>query len=237
MTVISSPPPSGGATAIERVPPLRNGDRLSGPEFERRYAAMAEVKKAELIEGQVYMPSPVSQEGHGGPHFDVVTWLGVYRAATPGVAGGDNSSLRLDLDNVPQADACLMIRTHAGRSKVDAGGYVIVAPELIVEVAASSVSYDLHQKLHVYRKHGVSEYVVWRTEDRQVDWFALRNGSYERLELTPDGFYKSEVFPGLWLAPDALVSGDLATVLEVLARGLATPEHAAFLTRLASHAG
>ena len=39
--------------------PLENGDRLTRKEFERRYALMSHVKKAELIEGVVYMSSPI----------------------------------------------------------------------------------------------------------------------------------------------------------------------------------
>src|SRR5262245_6655339 len=91
--------------AAKKIPPLQNGDRLTSAEFERRYDAMPNLKKAELIEGVVYMPSPVSFEEHGAPHFDVISWLGMYRMMTPGIRGGDNASLRLDLDNMPQPDA------------------------------------------------------------------------------------------------------------------------------------
>src|ERR1700726_2127100 len=91
------------------IPPLENGDHLSRAEFERRYEAMPEVKKAELIEGVVYMPSPVRHTQHGIQHIALSTWLGNYWSATPGVSPGDNSTVRLDLDNVPQPDALLMI--------------------------------------------------------------------------------------------------------------------------------
>lgn len=226
---------------VEDVPELRPGDRLTRAEFERRYAAMPQVKKAELIEGIVYMPSPVTQEEHGGPHFDVITWLGVYRAATTGVEGGDNSSLRLDLDNEPQPDAFLRILPEFGGQSRDSGKYVAGAPELIAEVAASSASYDLHDKLHAYRRNEVREYVVWRVWDRAIDWFVLREDRYERLSPDPNGHYQSLVFPGLWLDPAALLRGDMAQVLAVLHQGLATAEHAAFLSRLvqqrASHPG
>src|SRR5438309_9397580 len=78
------------------VPPLRQGDHLTADEFLRRYEAMPEVNKAELIEGRVYMPSPVSSDDHGDPHFDLIWWLGAYRVATPGLKGSDNATVRLN---------------------------------------------------------------------------------------------------------------------------------------------
>jgi Uma2 family endonuclease len=216
----------------EELPPLRAGDRLTRDEFERRYRAMPDVNKAELIEGVVYMPSPVSTDEHGSPHFDLIGWLAAYRAQTPGVQGGDNSTLRLDWDNAPQPDAFLRILPEFGGQSRTEDGYVVGAPELLAEVSASSASYDLHDKLNAYRRNGVREYVVWRVWDREIDWFVLRGGRFERLPLTPDGLYKSEVFPGLWLDPAALTEGELARVLEVLQQGLAAPEHAAFVERL-----
>jgi Uma2 family endonuclease len=218
--------------ATGTIPLLENGDRLTRAEFERRYDAMPELTKAELIEGVVYMPSPVSVD-HDGPHFDLITWLGTYRAATPGVRGGDNGSLRLDLDNMPQPDAYLMILpTHGGQARIGADRYVVGGPELIAEVAASSVSYDLHDKLKAYRRNEVREYVVWRVLDQVVDWFVLREGRYEPLLVDEAGLYKSEVFPGLWLDPTTLLRGDLASVLQTLQQGLASPEHAALVARL-----
>lgn len=220
--------PTGG-----RVPELRAGDRLSRAEFERRYAAMPHVKKAELIEGIVYMPSPVSQEEHSGPHFKLITWLGVYAASTPGVEGGDNGTLRLDLDNEPQPDAFLRILPECGGQSRNDGKYVGGAPELIAEVAASSASYDLHDKLRAYRRNGVCEYLVWRVWDRAIDWFGLREGQYEQLCRGPEGHLESQVLPGLRLDPEALLRGDLARVLAVAQQGLATPAHEDFVRRLA----
>jgi Uma2 family endonuclease len=214
-------------------PTLENGDRLTRPEFERRYEAMPFLKKAELIEGVVYMPSPVRQPEHSGPHFNMIAWLGHYLMFTPGVEGGDNATLRLDLDNEPQPDAFLMIASrHGGQARVDDEGYVAGAPELIAEVAASSVSYDLGDKRNVYRRSGVREYVVWRVLDRAIDWFILRDGRYETLLPHGNGVYKSEVFPGLWLNVDALLRGDLPAVGETVREGVATAAHAAFLNRL-----
>src|SRR5579862_9382829 len=168
--------------APEQIPPLQHGDHLSRDEFERRYDAMPHSIKAELIDGVVYMSSPVNHVDHGRPHFKVIAWLGQYAALTPGVDGGDNSSLRLDLDSEPQPDAFLMLLpTHGGKAGIDADGYVGRAPEIIAEVAASSVSYDLGVKLNAYQRCGVREYVVWSVVVGEIDWFVLREGAYERL--------------------------------------------------------
>jgi len=220
------------APSTMHVPELRAGDRLTRAEFERRYEAMPHVKKAELIEGVVYMPSPVSQKNHGGPSFKVVAWLGLYESATPGVEGGDNATIRLDLENEPQPDAFLRIRPALGGQSRDSGDYIGGAPELIAEVAATSASYDLHDKLRAYQRNGVLEYVVWRVWDRAIDWFVLREDRYVPLPLNAAGHYQSEVFPGLWLDPAALIRGDLAQVMAVLQQGLASPEHADFVRRL-----
>jgi Uma2 family endonuclease len=215
-------------------PPLESGDHLTRAEFERRYQAMPHLKKAELIEGVVFVPSPVTYGKHARPHFHLNGWLFQYATATLGVDGGDNASLRLDLDNEPQPDAFLMILpSHGGQARIDEDDYVAGGPELVAEVAASSQSYDLHAKLHVYRRSGVREYLVWRVRDRAIDWFALREGRYELLPPGADGIYRSEILPGLWLDPAALVGGDAAAVVRILQQGLATPEHELFVAQLA----
>ncbi len=221
------------AASPEAVPPLENGDVLTRVEFERRYEAMPHLKKAELIEGVVYVPSPVRHSYHGHQHAHLMNWLGHYEAHTPGVEVSGNATVRLDLDNEPQPDVLLFIDPACGgQARIDADGYIEGAPELVAEVAASSASYDLHAKLRVYRRNGAREYIVWRVLDQEIDWFVLRAGQYERLPLDAERLYRSEVFPGLWLDPAALLRGDLATVLAVVQRGLASPDHAAFATRL-----
>jgi Uma2 family endonuclease len=220
--------------AAPEVPVLEPGDRLTREEFERRYAAMPDLKKAELIEGVVYMPSPVRARRHGNPHAKIITWLGYYEAKTPGVEVADNATARLDLDNEPQPDAMLYVAPElGGQVRITADDYIEAAPELVAEVASSSASYDLNTKLHVYRRSGVREYVVWRVLDGAIDWFVLRGGRYERLEPDERGVVRSEFFPGLWLDMAALLRGDLAGVLQVLDEGLATEQHAAFAVQLA----
>jgi Uma2 family endonuclease len=222
-----------GAKHKHALPPLENGDRLTRAEFERRYDAMPDLQKAELIEGVVYVPSPVRHRQHGAPHAQLLGWLVLYAAHTPGVEVSDNSSVRLDLDNEPQPDALLLIDPACGgQALISADGIIEGAPELVAEVASSSVSYDLHVKLHVYRRNGVREYLVWRVLEQAIDWFVLRAGQYERLPVEANGLLRSEVFAGLWLDPAALLRGDLATVLAVVQQGMASPEHAALVTRL-----
>ena len=219
----------------EPIRPLEPGDRLTRAEFERRYEAMPELKKAELIEGVVYMPSPVRFPQHGKPHWNSIAWLSTYEMHTPGVTGGDNTTLRFDNDNMPQPDALLMVEPAlGGQASIDKDGYIQGAPELVAEVASSSVSIDLHAKLHVYRRSGVREYIVWRVLDRAIDWFLLREGKYVLLLAGDDRVLRSEVFPGLWLNSPAMLDGKLDVVIETLQQGIASKEHQDFVGQLQS---
>ena len=219
--------------AKQTIPPLENGDRLTRAEFERRYDAMPQLKKAELIEGVVHMSSPVRLEHHAEPHAHFIIWLGYYRAYTRGVRCGDNGTIRLDLDNEPQPDAFLFIDPACGgHAQIDEDDYITLAPELVGEITSSRASYDLHTKLTVYRRNEVREYIVWRVQDRAVDWFVLRDGQFEAAAPDANGIYRSVTFPGLWLDVPALLRDDLARVIAVVQEGLATPEHAAFVARL-----
>ena len=219
-------------------PALEPGDHLSRDEFERRYDAMPWLKKAELIEGIVYMPPAVRLTYHAQPHGIILTWMGVYWGSTPGLFFGDNASVRLDEANMPQPDAVMIIKPDlGGQAIVSEDNYIEGGPELVVEISASTASFDLHTKLQVYRRHNVREYLVWRVLDRAIDWFVLREGEYVRLTVGDDGTCRSEVFPGLWLDPAALVKEDVNRVLEVLRQGIDSPEHAAFVARLNPPAG
>ena len=232
-------------THQSKILPLENGDceasrrhRLSRVEFERRYQAMPEVKKAELIEGRVYIASPV-RIIHGQPHAYIMTWLGVYCAATPRTQFADNTTVRLDTDNEPQPDA--LLRIEGGQSQIDVDDYVRGAPELIVEIATSTASYDLQEKLQVYRRNGVQEYLVWQVSDkpngmaslRIFDWFRLQDGEYIKLQ-SEENIIKSQVFPGLWLAIDSLLNYDLAEVIATVQQGLATKEHQDFVIEISN---
>ena len=223
--------PAGPAPGISE-PLLEAGDRLSRDEFERRYERMPYVKKAELIEGIVYMPSPVRAKNHAEPHGCLATWLGVYAAETPGVKCFTNSTVRLDLDNEPQPDLSLLkLPARGGQARISSDDYIEGAPELAVEIVGSSRAYDLHQKKDAYRRNGVCEYLAWITGQQRLFWWALCEGEYQELAPADHGLLKSGVFPGLWLDAGALMRGDMKEVLAAVRRGLDSPEHRAFLAR------
>ncbi|MEG3975600.1 Uma2 family endonuclease [Microcoleus sp. herbarium8] len=232
IAIANSDKRENGKSAIDLIP-LESGDRLTRHEFERRYEMMPHGKKAELIEGVVYMAAALRHRKHGKPHSLIMTWLGVYYAATPGVDLSDAATVRLDEDSEPQPDALLRIDV-GGQSTVSDDDYLEGAPELVVEIAASSASYDLHDKLRIYRRHRVQEYLVWRTYQQRFDWLRLREGEYIALEPNADGIICSEIFPGLQLSVSALLAGNLAEVLVVLQQGLDTAEHQAFVEQLSS---
>ena len=188
--------PKLAATGTTAIPPLENGDHLTRDEFERRWNAMPELKHAELIEGVVHMPSPIRMRHHSGPRFDLISWLGFYRFATPGVLGGDNGSVRMDLENMPRPDAFLLVLPElGGQARID-DDYVRGAPELVVEVAASNVSYDVHEKLLIYLRDGAREYLVRRVEVRAFDWYLSDAGAFRAMTPDADGIHRSRVFPG-----------------------------------------
>jgi Uma2 family endonuclease len=217
----------------KEIPILENGDRLTRAEFERRYQPMSNVKKAELVEGIVYMPSPVRIRKHSNPHGRIMTWLGVYEAATPSVMLGDNPTVRLDIDNEPQPDAMLRLEESVGgTSQISEDDYIEGSPELIVEIASSSASYDLYDKREAYRRNGVREYLVWLVEDQELRWYIWEEGSYQQQPLKESGIIKSPFFLGLWLNVSALLRGEMQQVLATLNSGLESQEHQRFVEQL-----
>jgi Uma2 family endonuclease len=209
-------------------PLLEPGDRLSREEFERRYERMPNVKKAELIEGIVYMPSPIRAANHAIPQACLATWLGVYVSETPGVQCAFTPTVRLDLDNEPQPDLVLFILPEKGDD------YIEGAPELVVEIVGSSSAYDLHQKKGAYRRNGVREYLAWITAERRLVWWELRDGEYQEIAPSAAGLLKSGVFPGLWLDTPALLQGDKKKMLDVLRQGLNSDGHLSFRATVGS---
>lgn len=211
---------------------LRSGDRLTRAEFHRLYEQTPEHFKAELIGGTVFVASPVSQ-----PHATLTNllnaMLGLYRIKTPGVEALDNGTVLLNDDSEPQPDVALRVRAeHGGLSRLTPDGkFVVGAPEMIVEVAHSSRAIDLHAKRADYARNGVREYLVWIVADGAFAWFDLSKDM--ELTVPDDGVLKSFEFPGLWLDGRALRADDPARLLTTLESGLATPEHAEFVKRLA----
>jgi Uma2 family endonuclease len=212
---------------------LENGDHLTREEFLLRWDACPEIKKAELLDGVVYMPAAVYHSQHSAPHALLMAWLGVYYFATPGIGLGDNGTVSLEEKSLPQPDAFLLLpRELGGQAIENETGYLDGPPAWIGEVAASSASIDLHTKLQLYERAGVPEYLVWRTVNRAIDWFEMRDNRYVPL-VADNGILKSGRFPGLWLDPVAMIAGDSQRVYEVLQAGIATAEHAAFKAELA----
>ena len=197
--------------------PLESGDRLTRDEFERRYCTRPDIKKAELIEGVVYVASPVRIPQHAEPHGYMVFWLNAYRVNHPDCRVADNGTIRLDPDNEPQPDVMLFrAPDNGGQARIDEDGYLVGAPELVVEISASSASYDLGAKKEAYRRNGVQEYIVWQILELRIDWFRLANGAYQSVAANQAGVIESEVFPGLRLNVSAMLEGDLAAVQSAL---------------------
>jgi Uma2 family endonuclease len=216
-----------------QILPLENGDRLSRHEFERRYAESPDIKKAELIEGVVYVASPLRFQRHAEPHAKLMIWLGNYQIYTPGIKLGIEPTIRLDQDNEPQPDGVLLIdESLGGKSRITDDDYIEGAPELVAEIAASSAAYDLYDKKKAYKRNGIQEYLVWQSLENKLDWFGLHDSEYILLQPDTEGIIKSQVMPGLWLSVTALLAGDMVKVLEVLQTGLNSPEHTEFLRRL-----
>ncbi len=237
------------ATAPAAVPSLREGDRLTAAEFLRRYEADADVTRAELIGGVVYVNarksgdvspdqdmSPISNVFHSTPQFRLTGLLAVYAVSTPGVDGGGPTTIHIGGANLPEPDAHLRLLAECGGASDNTpDGYLAGPPELLIEVANTSVGRDMGPKYDAYQTAEVAEYLVWRTAHREVLLFAHRRGAYR--PVTPvEGILHSLAFPGLWIDAAAMVAGDFPTTMATLQLGLASPEHAAFVAKLAARA-
>jgi Uma2 family endonuclease len=200
------------ATNTTTAVSLKPGDRLTRDEFHRRYCARPDIKKAELIDGVVYVPSPLRARQHGQPHGLVMLWLGTYCVRHPELLLEDNSTVFLDGNTEVQPDASVW-REEPGGPRLTEDDYIEGAPQLVVEVAASSASYDLREKMEAYRRNGVREYIVWRVLDRTIDWFRLRDGVYVRIDPDAEDVIESEQYPGLRLHIPSMLAGDRPNVL------------------------
>jgi Uma2 family endonuclease len=219
------------ATDLSETPPLQNGERLTRDEFLRIWKQLPHVKRAELIGGIVYMPSPQRRE-HSKMDRRVSTWLGVYMAATPGTDGGNNATSFIG-DDCPQPDDYLAILPEYG-GKSWGEEYLEGSPEFLAEISFSSGSIDLHEKHDLYQQAGIQEYLVVLIKKREIRWHQLVKGQYELIPLDADGVLRSRVFPGLWLDGPALLDYDMAKVLAKLQEGIASAEHQQFVAELAA---
>lgn len=215
------------------MPPLLEGDSLDADEFIRRWEVLPDVHRAELIDGTVYMPSPVSTD-HSDCQTLITFWLASYAAATPGCFPNAEATWIMGGRQVPQPDSTLLILPEYGGQSTIKGAYRSGAPELIVEVAVSSYARDFGAKKRLYERSGVREYIIVNPRDQQIVAFSLTPDGYRPLSITGDEMLRSALFPGLWLNPAALWSRNLQHLNITLQQGLATPQHAAFVTELAA---
>lgn len=220
--------------AAASPPPLYNGDRLTQAEFHRRYEARPDDTKFELIQGIVYassgMASPLRRQ-HGRHHLGLGLLFRFYEGYTLGTDGGDSATVMLDGVNEPQPDLYLRIRTEfGGQSHVNDDDYIVGAPELLAEVAHSTVAIDLHAKKKSYQAAGVLEYIVFCIEESELLWFDLLGDA--RIEADAHGVFRSRVFPGLWIDSSALILEDTQDMIRTLEKGLVSPEHAQFVQTL-----
>ncbi|MGH9673557.1 MAG: Uma2 family endonuclease [Bryobacteraceae bacterium] len=203
---------------------------MSREEFLGRWDLLPDLKRAELIRGVVHMPSPLGAS-HGEQDNYAAMWIGWYAANTTGCQPMNNASW-LILGSVPQPDVSLRILPDYGGRSGQRGALAAGVPELVVEVSVSSESFDLGEKKSFYEEAGVLEYIVVVAGSR-VAWHRLEAGRYIDVPADADGIHRSQIFPGLWLDPKALLAGDGRRLIDVLNQGLATPEHTAFVEKLA----
>ena len=214
------------------LPPLAEGQKIDRAAFHARYEAMPPGSRAELIGGVVHMPSPLSND-HGEANWPVVVWVDHYLESTPGPRVVINASVFLDDAGEPQPDVAVRIPRECGGRTDIKDGYIVGPPELVIEIARSSRAVDLGPKYRDYERAGVSEYVVVGIDPASVSWFVLCGGRFEPRPPGDDGLYRSQAFPGLWLDHAALFAGDRARLRAAVDAGMTTPEHAAFVDRMA----
>jgi Uma2 family endonuclease len=217
----------------EGFPWLENGERMDREMFLDRYEKTPEHFRAELIEGIVYVMTSPLKNRHGRSDNHLSGCIFVYTAATAGTMGQDNTTTVLGEKSIPQPDSALLILSeYGGQSRDGDDDFTYGAPELLVEVAHSSRSIDLFAKFRDYERAEVQEYIIFELRRRILHWFELRDGRFVPLPADSDGLFRSRVFPGLWLDPVALVARDPAALMATMQRGLASPEHAAFVAEL-----
>ena len=217
---------------VMRPPGLVSGERLTVEEFLRRWEELPELKNAELIDGVVYVPSPVSIE-HGSLDFRIHLWLTYYAQATPGCTGATNSTWLMS-GSAPQPDVCLRIPPSRGGQSGNKGPFGAGAPELVVEICVTSAALDLGPKLALYQRAGVREYITVELLKKRMVWRVLENGVYVAQTLPSDGIARSQVFPGLWLDVAAFWTDDGAKMLAALNAGLSSENHQKLVERLAA---
>lgn len=208
---------------------LAPGDRMGLEEFLERWEQSPELKFAELIDGVVYMPSPLSV-----PHsrFDgrAHSLLGYYGLRS-GVCEIFPNATWILRGSAPQPDLAVALSPEYG-GKMEAAPRDLATglPELVVEVCRSSRSYDLGPKLALYQRGGVPEYLAILVEERRFEWRILDQGHYRLMEAS-DGIFRSRILPGLWIDEPAFWRADGSRLLAVVDQGLTSPEFLEFKQR------
>jgi Uma2 family endonuclease len=221
--------PSPVLTATELV----TGERMTVEEFLCCWEELPDLKNAELIDGVVHVPSPVSLD-HGNLDTLIHLWLAYYAQATPGCQAGNNATW-LMLNSAPQTDAHLRILPSYGGQSRDERRYGAGAPELAVEICLTSTEVDFGPKRKLYQRAGVREYITIELFWKRMVWRVLdENAVYVPQEIPPDGIARSRVFPGLWLDVAAFWAEDGAKMLAALNAGLVSEDHQKFVARLAA---
>ncbi len=212
------------------APPLNAGDWLSRREFLLRWKAHPQIKKAELIGGIVYLWQEANPE-HAAMHSAMIGLLGYYASSTPGLHSGCNTTV-LMLGDAPQPDVHLRILPEYGGRSAAEDDLLSGTPEAIAEICLSAAAYDLHQKLDLYEKAGVQEYIAILLHEREIRWQRLTDDGFEVMQPGADGVYRSTAFPGLWLDAKSLLAHDMDRVVGTLQQGLKTRDHAEFVAKL-----
>ena len=208
---------------------LVNGERMSQPEFHRRYEACPNGEKWELVGGVVYYMASPLKLNHSRYDGEIGLLLETYRLQTPGIEVTHNATAILGGESEPQPDLAMRILPeYGGQSRTSADDYLEGAPELVVEIAHSRRALAMHAKRKDYQRSGVIEYLILLVEEQQIKWFDFPN------EISPnrEGISRSRVFPGFWVDIEALLHRDSRRLMEVLQQGLASRQHASFVKRL-----
>jgi len=203
---------------------------MTQAEFHRRYEQYPEDVKFELVGGVVYMASPMKLlHGEASPEIALVLML--YKASTPGVFVAENATAILGTQSEPQPDQLMrLVPECGGQARVNEAGYLVGAPELVVEVSHATRSLDMNKKRKDYLEAGVQEYAVYLVAEKEIHWFHFP--SKRKLKPDKSGIWKSRVFPGLWLDGPALVARDSSRLIATIQQGIASPEHEVFVRKL-----
>lgn len=204
---------------------------MSQKRFHALYQMMPQDFRAELVDGIVFVCEPLGQS-HGRHHIRFSSLVDAYQSATPGVQAFDNTSVILGTHDEVQPDICLRIHPERGGQSKDSSdnNYIVGAPELIIEIASSSYSIDLHMKKQRYQKAGVNEYIVLCLNPFALHWFCLKDGP--TIVSDRDGIKRSRVFPGLWVDENGMRNMDYEVTKRVLEEGISSAGHADFVRQL-----